>query len=81
MKVMQGQSLGKKTGNVNPAVGMFRVALIHNPGGRAVGLTELCKMVNPEHRSQKQCPVWQIRLVCPVQESQVNKVNGKNAIQ
>ena len=56
VKVMPGQLLGKKTGNVNPAVGMVRIALIHNPGVCAAGLLELCKMVNPKHRSQTQGP-------------------------
>jgi len=56
VKVMPGQLLGKKTGNVNPAVGMVRIALIHNPGVCAAGLLELCKMVNPKHRSQTMGP-------------------------
>ena len=53
---MPGQLLAKKAGNVNPAVGMIRLALIHNPGVCAAGLLELCKMVNPKHRSQTQAP-------------------------
>ena len=56
VKVMPGQLLAKKAGNVNPAVGMIRIALIHNPGVCAAGLLELCKMVNPKHRSQTMQP-------------------------
>ena len=56
VKVMPGQLLAKKVGNVNPAVGMIRIAMIHNPGVCAAGLLELCKMVNPKHRSQVSGP-------------------------
>jgi N-succinyldiaminopimelate aminotransferase len=52
VKVMPGQLLAKKHGNVNPAIGMIRIALVHNPGKCAAGLLELCKMINPKHRSQ-----------------------------
>ena len=56
VKVMPGQLLAKKVDNVNPAVGMIRMAMIHNPGVCAAGLLELCKMVNPKHRSQVSGP-------------------------
>ena len=46
----------EKAGNVNPAVGMIRLVLIHNPGVGATGLLELCKMVNPKHCNQTMQP-------------------------
>ena len=46
--------------------GITRISLINNPGVCAAGLLELCKRVNPKHRSQIQALNWQAAILTAI---------------
>ena len=54
IKVMPGQLLARKLPEMksNPATGSIRISLVQNPGMCSNGLLEICKFINPKHRSK-----------------------------